>query len=50
LCHQPLLGTALAITLPFSRSGRLDLLGAGQDLLADAAAPFGTRCAAAPAA
>ena len=38
----------LAITLPFSRSGRLDLLTAGQDLLADAAAPSGTRCTAPP--
>lgn len=40
---------ALALTLPFSRSGRLDVLSAGQDLLADAAAPSGTRCTAAPA-
>ena len=37
---------ALAITLPFSRSGRLDLLTAGGDLLADAAAPTATRCEA----
>ena len=35
---------ALAIAVPFSHSGRLDLLTAGQDLLADAAAPSGTRC------
>lgn len=34
------------VPLPFSRSGRLDLLSAGSDLLADAAAPSGTRCAA----
>ena len=44
-----LLGTiqlagALAITLPFSHSGRLDLLTAGRDLLADTSAPSGTRC------
>lgn len=37
------LAGALAITLPFSRSGRLDLLSAG-DQLADAAARDGTRC------
>lgn len=37
---------ALAITLPFSRGGRLDLLTAGGDLLADAAAPTATRCEA----
>jgi LEA14-like dessication related protein len=36
---------SLAITLPFSRSGRLDLLTVGRDALADAAAPAtGTRC------
>jgi LEA14-like dessication related protein len=40
---------ALALTLPFSRSGRLDLLAAGQDALADAAAPTATRCDASPA-
>ena len=40
---------ALAMTLPFSHAGRLDLLTAGQDLLADAAAPSGTHCGAAPA-
>lgn len=39
------LAGALAITLPFSRSGRLDLLEAG-DLFTDAAARTGTRCAA----
>ena len=38
------LAGALAITLPFSRSGRLDLLTAGGDLLADAAVPKTTRC------
>lgn len=38
---------ALAVTLPFSRAGRLDLLAAGQGLMADAAAPSGTRCDAA---
>ena len=39
---------ALAITLPFSRSGRLDLLAAVQDVLADAAASAsGTRCTSA---
>ncbi len=37
---------ALALTLPFNRTGRLDLLTTGQELLADAAAPTGTRCAA----
>ena len=37
---------ALAITLPFSRSGRLDLLTVGDDLLADTAAPKTTRCEA----
>ena len=40
------LAGALAITLPFSRAGRLDLLSAGSSLLADATAPGGTRCAA----
>ncbi len=35
---------ALALTVPFSRSGRLDLLTTGQELLADATAPTGTRC------
>lgn len=40
------LAGALAVTLPFSRSGRLDLLAAGGDLLADAAAPQATRCEA----
>lgn len=40
------LAGALAITLPFSRSGRLDLLTTGGDLLADAAAPKTTRCEA----
>ena len=39
---------ALAITLPFSRSGRLDPLTAGSLLLADAGAPAGTRCGRAP--
>ena len=39
---------ALAVTLPFSRGGRLDLLAAGQDVLADAVAPpSGTRCTSA---
>ena len=37
---------ALAITLPFSRSGRLDLLTVGDDLLADTAALKTTRCEA----
>lgn len=37
----------LALTLPFSRSGRLDLLTTGEQLLADATAPSGTRCGAA---
>ena len=41
---------ALALTLPFSHSGRLDLVTAGQGLLADVAAPSGTRCGPAPAA
>lgn len=35
---------ALAVTVPFSHSGRLDLLAAGGGLLADAAAPTTTRC------
>jgi LEA14-like dessication related protein len=34
----------LGITVPFSRSGRLDLLIAGTGLLADAAAPETLRC------
>ncbi len=34
----------LGITVPFSRSGRLDLLTAGSGLLADAAAPGTLRC------
>ena len=38
------LGGALALTLPFSRGGRLDLAAAGQGLLADALAPAGSRC------
>lgn len=37
---------SLALTLPFSRSGRLDLLTAGQELLTDAATPAGTQCSA----
>jgi len=39
------LAGALALTVPFSRSGRLDLLTAGQDLLADTTARTGTPCA-----
>lgn len=38
---------ALAVTLPFSRSGRLDVLATGQGLLADAVASSGSRCGAA---
>ena len=38
------LAGALALTMPFSRSGQLALLAVGQDLLADAAVPGGTRC------
>ena len=38
----------LALTLPFSRSGRLDLLSSGQQVLADAVAQTGTRCITAP--
>jgi len=34
----------LGITVPFSRSGRLDLLTTGTGLLADAAAPEALRC------
>ena len=34
----------MGITLPFSRSGRLDLLADGGRLLADVAAPGATRC------
>lgn len=34
----------LAMTLPFSRSGRLDLLADGGSLLADAAVPGSVRC------
>lgn len=36
----------LAIALPFSRGGRLDLAAAGRGLLADASAPAGSRCSA----
>ena len=35
----------LGITVPFSRSGRLDLLTAGPGMLADAAMPGALRCA-----
>lgn len=42
------LSGALAITLPFSRTGRLDLLAAGDGLLADAAAPATTHCEDSP--
>ena len=38
-----LVGT-LGFTVPFSRSGRLDLLTAGQALLSDRAAPAGVGC------
>ncbi len=34
----------LGITVPFSRSGRLDLLAAGPGMLADAAMPVALRC------
>ncbi len=34
----------LGITVPFSRSGRLGLLAAGRELLADATAPARLRC------
>ena len=34
----------LGITVPFSRSGRLDLLTAGPGMLADAAMPVALRC------
>ena len=34
----------LGISVPFSRSGRLGLLGAGEGLLADAASPSTLRC------
>lgn len=37
------LGT-LGLAVPFSRSGRLGLLTAGRELLADAVAPTGLRC------
>lgn len=36
----------LGITVPFSRSGRLGLLTAGRELLADAIAPASLRCTA----
>ncbi len=39
---------ALALTLPFSRSGRLDVLTAGENLLADAGALASTRCGIIP--
>jgi len=40
------LAGALPISLPFSHSGHLGLISAGQDLLADAAAPAGSNCGA----
>ena len=39
---------ALALTLPFSRGGRLDVLTVGEDLLADAESPARTRCGTSP--
>ena len=42
--HGTITLDTLGITLPFSRSGRLGLLTAGQQLLADAAAPGTLRC------
>lgn len=38
------LAGSLGITLPFSRSGRLDVLSAGNAVLADAMGPGGTAC------
>lgn len=40
------LGGALALTLPFSRVGRLDLAATGRGLLADALAPARSPCGA----
>ena len=39
------LAGGFAMTVPFSRTGRLGLLDAGQGILADAADPAQTRCA-----
>ena len=39
---------ALAITLPFSHGGRLDLVSLGSTLLTDVAAPAGTKCTLPP--
>jgi hypothetical protein len=43
-CMGPSRCTPLGLTVPFSRSGRLGLLTAGRELLADAVAPAGLRC------
>lgn len=43
--HGTVTLNTLGITVPFSRSGRLDLLIAGPGMLADAAAPKTLRCA-----
>jgi len=43
--HGSITLETLGITVPFSRSGRFGLLTAGQELLSDAAAPTGLRCA-----
>ncbi len=43
--HGSITLETLGITVPFSRSGRFGLLAAGQELLADAVAPAGLRCA-----
>ena len=40
------LGGPLALTLPFSRRGRLDLVAAGRGVLDDALAPAGSSCGA----
>ena len=42
------LAGSLGLTIPFSRSGRLDAVSIGSALLADAATPGGTACRRAP--
>jgi len=43
--HGSITLETLGITVPFSRSGRFGLLAAGRELLVDAVAPVGLRCA-----
>ena len=42
--HGSITLDTLGIAVPFSRSGRLELLTAGRELLADAVAPANLRC------